>query len=148
VNEWLEAYGVSHQNKTNKLIHWFCVPVITWTVIALLWSIQLGQSWWMNIGFIFIIVALVFYVRLSITLAIGMALFTAACLGLIMAHTAMVEFALWKTALALFVIAWVVQFVGHKIEGKKPSFLEDVQFLLIGPVWLLSFIYKKVGISV
>jgi uncharacterized membrane protein YGL010W len=41
----------------------------------------------------------------------------------------------------------VGQFIGHKIEGKKPSFFKDILFLLIGPLWLLSFIYKKVGIS-
>jgi len=49
-------------------------------------------------------------------------------------------------SLGIFVIAWIGQFIGHKIEGKKPSFLEDLQFLLIGPAWLLHFIYKKLGI--
>ena len=52
-----------------------------------------------------------------------------------------------KVAFGIFVIAWIGQFIGHKIEGKKPSFLEDLQFLMVGPAWLLSFIYKKVGIK-
>ena len=52
-----------------------------------------------------------------------------------------------KTSLIIFVIAWIGQFIGHKIEGKKPSFFEDIQFLLIGPAWLLSFIYNKLGIK-
>jgi uncharacterized membrane protein YGL010W len=51
----------------------------------------------------------------------------------------------WKICLVLFVLAWIGQFVGHKIEGKKPSFFQDVVFLLIGPAWLLHFIYKKAG---
>ena len=46
-----------------------------------------------------------------------------------------------------FVLAWIAQFIGHEIEGKKPKFIEDIQFLLIGPAWLLSFIYKKLNIS-
>jgi uncharacterized membrane protein YGL010W len=54
---------------------------------------------------------------------------------------------LWVISLIIFTGAWIGQFIGHKIEGKKPSFLKDVQFLLIGPAWLLSFIYKKLGIS-
>ena len=49
--------------------------------------------------------------------------------------------------LLTFIIAWVGQFIGHKIEGQKPSFFEDLQFLLIGPAWLISFIYKKIGIK-
>ncbi len=58
-----------------------------------------------------------------------------------------VSLPLWLVSLAVFAGAWVGQFVGHKIEGKKPSFLKDVQFLLIGPAWLLSFVYKKLGIA-
>lgn len=50
-------------------------------------------------------------------------------------------------SLIIFVVAWIGQFIGHKIEGKKPSFFEDLQFLLVGPAWLLHFIYNKVGIS-
>ena len=49
--------------------------------------------------------------------------------------------------LLIFIIAWVGQFIGHKIEGQKPSFFEDIQFLLIGPAWIISFIYKKMGIN-
>ena len=43
-------------------------------------------------------------------------------------------------------LAWIGQFIGHKIEGEKPSFFEDLQFLLIGPAWLLGAIYQKLGI--
>ena len=53
---------------------------------------------------------------------------------------------LWVAA-AVFVLAWIGQFIGHAIEGRKPSFLEDVKFLLVGPAWLLHFIYRRVGIA-
>ena len=55
---------------------------------------------------------------------------------------------LWKVSTVIFIFAWVGQFVGHKIEGKKPSFFQDIQFLLIGPAWLLSFIFKRYGIKI
>ena len=54
---------------------------------------------------------------------------------------------IWKSSLIIFTLAWIGQFIGHKIEGQKPSFFEDFKFLLIGPAWLLSFIYKKLGVS-
>ncbi|WP_291074819.1 MULTISPECIES: Mpo1-like protein [unclassified Empedobacter] len=53
----------------------------------------------------------------------------------------------WLVYLVVFIITWLLQFVGHKIEGKKPSFLKDLQFLLVGPIWLLGFILRKVGIK-
>ncbi len=52
---------------------------------------------------------------------------------------------LWSVCAALFVLAWIGQFVGHAIEGKRPSFFKDVQFLLIGPLWLLADLYRRLG---
>ncbi len=143
IDEWLSLYGQSHQNRINKLIHWVCVPVITWTVIALLWGLSINQSAWLNAGMVFIIAALVFYARLDFTIMAGMAVFAACCVALIFWHIAVFDTPLWITAVGLFVIAWVGQFIGHKIEGKKPSFFQDIKFLLIGPAWLLSFIYRQ-----
>jgi uncharacterized membrane protein YGL010W len=54
--------------------------------------------------------------------------------------------AVWKVSIVVFVIAWIGQFIGHSIEGKRPSFFKDLQFLLIGPLWLLSFVYRRLGI--
>ena len=48
-------------------------------------------------------------------------------------------------AIAVFVVAWIAQFVGHKIEGRKPSFLTDLTYLLIGPAWVLAKLYRKMG---
>lgn len=147
IQQWLDAYAVSHQNATNKAVHWVCVPVITWTVIALLWSIPFPGPNWMNPGSLFLLTALVFYLRLSLTIAIGMAAFSVFCVALVLWHEAVLNWSVAITALVLFVVAWIGQFVGHKIEGAKPSFFEDLQFLLIGPAWLLSFIYRRLGWS-
>ena len=50
-------------------------------------------------------------------------------------------------SIAIFVLAWIGQFIGHKIEGKKPSFLDDLRFLLIGPLFVLSFLYRRLKLA-
>jgi uncharacterized membrane protein YGL010W len=94
-----------------------------------------------------LLLVVLYYFKLSASLAIGMLLFSAFCLFL--ANYLAITFPgmLAYISLAVFVLAWIVQFYGHKIEGKKPSFLKDVQFLMIGPAWLMHFIYKKIGIA-
>ena len=90
-------------------------------------------------------IAIIFYLRLSISIAVGMLLIAIGMLTSIN-WIELFDPTIWRLSLSIFVMAWIGQFIGHKIEGKKPSFFEDLQFLLIGPAWLLSFIYKKIGI--
>lgn len=148
----LDEYGESHQNETNKAVHWICVPVIVWTVMAVVWSIpQLGfmaDIAWLNWLTILVAFSLLYYVVMSPTLAIGVGVFAAVCYAIILWLAANAATPVWQIALVLFVLAWIGQFWGHKIEGKKPSFLKDIQFLLIGPAWLISFIYKRAGIPI
>ena len=154
IQEWLDAYGESHQNSTNKAIHWICVPVITFTLLGLLslvnYSFMINNgSYNINLAGILIIIAVLFYLRLSISLTIGMVIFTGICMHFITAFgETYTNQELLKYYIIAFIIAWIGQFIGHKIEGKKPSFFEDIQFLLIGPAWLLSFIYKKLNIKI
>lgn len=146
----LSEYGESHQNETNKTIHWLCVPAIFFSLVGLLYSVRL-PAWiggvQLNLAFIASFLLLIYYARLSATLWIGMLLFELLCLG----GCALLEttpLPLWIFCTALFIFAWIGQFYGHHVEGKKPSFLKDLQFLLIGPAWLMSFLYKKAGISI
>ena len=150
INEWLNEYGESHKNETNKLIHWICVPAIVFSILGLLYAVKLPLligSYRLNVGIIVSIIVLLYYFSLSATLSIGMFVYLAACM--VMAN--LIErgglIPLWLFSIIVFVLAWVGQFYGHKIEGKKPSFLKDIQFLMIGPAWLMSFIYKKLGVS-
>ena len=87
------------------------------------------------------------YLKMSISLAIGMVGVSAAMVGLCVGVLAVTTAPLWQTSLIVFVVAWIGQFIGHKIEGKKPSFFKDLQFLLVGPMWLMHFVYKRVGIA-
>jgi uncharacterized membrane protein YGL010W len=75
-----------------------------------------------------------------------MMLFGVLCLFLINIIVRTLDTPLWVISLIIFFVAWIGQFYGHKVEGKKPSFLKDIQFLLIGPAWLMHFIYKRLGI--
>jgi len=154
IDSLLEEYGESHQNPVNKKVHWICVPAIVLSLIGLIWSIPVPEVFSkmqfgplpLNWATIFIFFALIYYVRLSIQLAIGMLLVICLLLAIGYLITVNIPLPLWASCLIIFSVAWIGQFWGHKVEGKKPSFLKDVQFLLIGPVWLLSFIYKKLGI--
>ncbi len=144
IQQWLDEYAVSHQNATNKLIHWICVPSIFFSIVCLLNEISIFEG--LSLAHIVLIAAMIFYIRISWKIAIGLFLFYLACLGGAI-QLQNLETSLWKIALGIFITAWIGQFIGHKIEGKKPSFFDDVQFLLIGPAWLLSFTYKKLGIN-
>lgn len=145
-------YAESHRNSTNKLIHWICVPLIFWTIlgfISLIPSKSIGFRYIGEISYVsFAAIALVtvFYTRLSFL--IGLIMFFVMILMESFAYGINIRFEekSWMVYLAVFIITWIFQFVGHKIEGKKPSFLKDLQFLLVGPIWLLSFILKKLGI--
>jgi uncharacterized membrane protein YGL010W len=145
--QWFDLYGHSHQNKLNKLIHWVCIPTITLVTLGLLQSIPhpFGDQPFVHWGTLFGVLAVVFYARLSLTLAVGMGMVGAACLG-VNAAIAQSDVSLLWFSVVVFVIAWAAQFIGHKIEGEKPSFFQDVQFLLVGPAWLLQFVYARVGI--
>lgn len=153
IDKLLNEYGESHQNRSNKAIHWICVPIIFWSIVALLYAIP--HTWFLqftanellgNWAAVALLFVGIYYIRLSPALFIGMLLFSNICLFIAALLQASLSMPLWQLAIGAFVLAWLGQFYGHHIEGKRPSFLKDLQFLLIGPAWLLHFIYKKLRI--
>jgi uncharacterized membrane protein YGL010W len=149
---WLDEYGESHQHPLNEKIHCICIPLIMFSLIALLSLLPLklvvlnqypNLNHW---GFALVVFASIYYFFLSIPLFAGMISVSALLLFTIDWLT-LLPYPLWQTATIIFVGAWIGQFYGHKIEGKKPSFFKDVQFLLIGPLWLLSKLYRRYGIT-
>lgn len=150
----LNEYSESHQDLQNKRIHWLCVPLIFWSIIALLYSIPtsllvelFGNYFFANWAVLAMIPVFFYYVSLSLSIAIGMLLFISSSLYISNILLQYSSIPLWIIAGIVFALAWVGQFYGHKIEGKRPSFIKDIQFLLIGPAWLLHFIYKHFGIK-
>ncbi len=152
-----DKYAESHQNGTNKLIHWICVPLIVFSLLGLVWQIPfpqlsfLGQyQTFLNWASFLLAFSLYYYFTLSPVLFFLM-IWVVSAMSFVIVKIELAVGLGSATAYAIyasiFVLAWVGQFIGHKIEGKKPSFLEDVKFLLIGPIWLLHFICKKIGLK-
>ena len=150
VTDWLGEYSASHANPTNKLLHWICVPPIVLSVMGLLWSLPVPEVFaslapWLNWATLASAATITYYFALSPSLALG-ALFVFFILLLITQQLASLPWPLWLTSLVIFVAAWIGQFIGHALEGKRPSFFKDVQFLLIGPLWLLAAAYRKFSV--
>jgi uncharacterized membrane protein YGL010W len=149
--QWLDDYGDSHRNRTNKALHWICVPVIAWCVLGLLWSLPFPGSLRAlhpaaNWGSIAVLAALLYYSVLSVRLMLGVLPLLLACLWSIDQVDRLQAVPLWSICVFLFVLAWIGQFIGHAIEGKRPSFFKDLQFLMVGPLWLLADVYRRAGI--
>jgi uncharacterized membrane protein YGL010W len=134
----LAQYATSHLHPANELIHCVCVPVIMFSLLGLLWAIHpvaaLAASAW----------ALWYYFHLSRPFALGMLAMTFLMLVIL---AIMPTFTVLPVSIALFVVAWIGQFIGHKIEGKKPSFFDDLRFLLIGPLFILRILYRRLGVA-
>lgn len=153
IQSWLDQYGESHQHSLNKKIHWICVPAIMFSLVGLWWSIPsdympiIFEGFRLNWAIILTLIIIIYYIYLSSKMALGMLIIGFTLLGGNYYLDNNLITPLWKVSLIIFVVGWIGQFIGHKIEGRKPSFFQDIQFLLIGPAWLLSFVYNKLGIK-
>jgi len=149
--QWLDEYGSSHRNPTNEALHWICVPVILWCVLGLLWITPFPSGIravmpFANWATLICLLAFIYYAMLSLPLALGILPLLALMLWSIDTLSRNTLAPLWPICVTLFVLAWIGQFIGHAIEKKRPSFFKDLQFLLIGPMWLLSNVYSRLGI--
>jgi uncharacterized membrane protein YGL010W len=136
VDQLLAHYGESHRNPTNERIHFVAIPLIMLSLVGLLFA---AHPW---VAYGFIAASMAYYARLSAVFLLSMAALSALGLGIVHAMGAWVL----PVSAAIFVAAWIAQFVGHKIEGKKPSFFEDLQYLWVGPLFVLSKLYARLGI--
>jgi uncharacterized membrane protein YGL010W len=134
----LARYADSHRNPTNELIHFVCIPAIVFSLLGILWAIH------PVVALLVVAAALVYYFKLSRPFALGMAAMSAVMLGLL---NTLPEGTVLVTSIGVFVVAWIGQFIGHHIEGKKPSFFDDLRFLLIGPLFVLSFLYRRMQLA-
>ena len=134
----LARYGESHRNPVNELIHIVCIPAIVFSLLGILWALHPA------VALLVVAAALAYYVTLSRTFALGMGVMAGAML-LVLAL--LPDGTVLPTAIGVFVAAWLGQFVGHHIEGKKPSFFDDLRFLLIGPLFVLSILYRRIRVA-
>ncbi len=151
IDQLLDQYGESHRNPFNKLVHWICVPSIMFSLFGLLFAIPfpVERTLFANWAAVFLAGALVYYLKLSLPMFLGFLVIGG---GMLYGNFQLYVMTIYDAAMLaivsflIFFAAWIGQFIGHQVEGKKPSFLQDLQFLLIGPAWLLHFIYRKTGI--
>lgn len=136
VDQLLAHYGESHQNPRNEVIHFIAIPLIMLSLVGMLFALH------PYVAYTFIAASMVYYARLSGVFLLTMVLWSLITLALVLAMGPQVL----QISIAIFVGAWVLQFIGHKIEGKKPSFFEDVQYLWVGPLFVLSKLFGKLGI--
>ncbi|ROS05757.1 putative membrane protein YGL010W [Sinobacterium caligoides] len=144
---WFSEYGESHRNRVNQLIHKVAVPAIYFSIAGLLWALP-QMSWmqpyaWLNWATLILVLVMVFYATLGLRFFVALLLFSLACVAAI-AWLAVETALLWQLSLAIFIVAWVLQFVGHKIEGVKPSFFKDILFLLVGPAWVFDGLWRAI----
>ncbi|MBS7457875.1 DUF962 domain-containing protein [Coralloluteibacterium stylophorae] len=148
IDRYLAHYGDDHRNPMNQRVHLWCVPAIVWSIVALLWALPVPEGvgrpgLWAALA---MLAALVFYWRLSRALGAGaLVLFVAMGAVAEALRMALGAAGLAWLALAVFVVAWIGQFLGHRIEGRRPSFLTDLVYLLIGPLWTLGKLYRRLG---
>jgi uncharacterized membrane protein YGL010W len=136
IDTLLAHYGSSHKNATNELIHFFAIPLIMLSVVGLMYALH---PW---VALAFMVASLVYYARLSTVFLVAMVVWSILMYWLVL----LMGDSVWQTSLVIFVGAWIIQFIGHKIEGKKPSFFEDIQYLWVGPLFVLSKLFQKIGI--
>ena len=148
--DWLYKYGESHQNKTNKVIHCISVPIIFFTLLGILSQVQVSilenivPYEISNLACIIILFGMFFYLKLSFVMFVGVGIFTILHgHGIYFLNHSGYDL---EINTGLFLLSWIGQFIGHKIEGIKPSFFEDLKFLLNGPAWLIALIFIKLGI--
>lgn len=134
IDELLARYGEHHQHPMNELIHCVCVPAIVFAVLGLCWLISPA------VALLVAAAALAYYLRLSPPLSVGMLAMSALMLVVLARLPAG---AVLPVSVVVFVLAWIGQFVGHRIEGRKPSFFQDLRFLLVGPLFVLAFVYRR-----
>ena len=147
--DWFDDYAVSHQNPTNQIVHYICVPLIFFSVIGLFMSIPTGPieqtlglynpliENWAVVVTLFISI---FYLRMGFWYFLQMLFFI--MLAIAGNYWLGNNVNLLLASVVIFVAAWIGQFWGHKVEGKKPSFIKDLQFLLIGPLWVVQKLSK------
>ena len=137
IDRLLADYSESHLHPLNEAIHCICVPAIVFALLGMVWSLHPWAAVLVSLA------SLAYYLWLSRPFALGMLLMS---LAMLWGLSAIPPEQLFVLALAVFVLGWIGQFVGHKIEGKKPSFFDDLRYLLIGPLFVLAVLYRRLGI--
>lgn len=146
LESYITEYSESHQNPTNIMIHKICVPAIMFSLLGILKAFPFPESWpvWLDWSTILVILAFIYYATFK-NVRVLAAIFILVAPMIVLLEVLRPRF--FILSLGIFIVAWIGQFIGHKIEGKKPSFFKDLFFLLIGPIWTMNSLLGQIGID-
>ena len=149
-DRWLSEYGDSHRDIVYPAIYWPSVLILVPGIAGMLWSLPIPQAFtaispFLNWGSAFLMAALVYYFVISVPLAIGMLPFmlSVASLGVL---TAAADVSVAGISLGVVVVAVAGLYFGHHVSGGVRAVLRDIQLMMMGPIWLLSRLYRRLGI--
>ena len=147
---WLRRYEETHSDLTNPVVYWAAVPMVVLGTVGLLWSLPIPDAFYeisplMNWGTAFLMAAAVYYFIISVSLAIGMLPFVIGVAGINMWLDGS-DFSLLRVSIVLLLAGIIGLWLGHRNQGGIRPVLDDLQFMMIGPAWLLSVLYKRIGI--
>jgi uncharacterized membrane protein YGL010W len=149
LSRWFALYSDNHQNPVNKMIHNICVPLIFFSALGMLSLVRIPvdakiiPAFYIGLHWIAVVASILFYLRHSFCISCGAAVFSLLCTILIDSIKIQTVLQPLHIYIIVFAVAWIGQFIGHKIEGRKPSFFTDMIFLLIGPAWIVRNILCK-----
>lgn len=147
---WLHRYEETHSDLTNPAVYWAAVPMVVLGTVGLLWSLPIPDAFFeisplMNWGTAFLMATAVYYFIISVSLAIGMLPFIIGVAGINMWLDGS-DFSLLRVSIGLLLAGIIGLWLGHRNQNSIRPVLDDLQFMMIGPAWLLSVLYKRIGI--
>jgi len=147
---WLRQYEETHGDLTNPVAYWAAVPMVVLGTVGLLWSLPIPDAFFeisplMNWGTAFLMATAVYYFIISVSLAIGMLPFVVGIAGINMWMEGS-DFSLLRMSIGTLLAGIIGLWLGHRHQTGIRPVLHDLQFMMIGPAWLLSVLYKRMGI--
>jgi uncharacterized membrane protein YGL010W len=127
-------YSSHHQTAGNQACHQVGIPLIVFSLLALLQQVPLfaASGHTVTLGEVVVVAATLYYLTLDVALALAMLAFSAVSLYASRSLP-------WTVSLGVFVFGWILQFVGHSVyEKRSPAFLKNFVHLLVGPLWILA----------
>ncbi|AZG16741.1 MULTISPECIES: DUF962 domain-containing protein [Cupriavidus] len=146
----LAQYAAYHRDARNVFTHFIGIPMIVLAVTALLGRpvMPLGDgALFVTPAIVVYVLACLFYLRLSFGFGVAMAAILAVFVWAGACIAAFSTPAWLATGIGLFVAGWVIQFVGHYFEGRKPAFVDDIMGLLVGPLFLVAETAFALGLA-
>ena len=134
----LESYEKNHQNPINEAIHIIAIPLIMFSILGM------TAAFGIFLEYILVGIVIFYYLKLSKIAALSMLVWLLIYLGLVV----LLKPYIIEISILLFAFGWILQFLGHFIEGKRPSFFEDLRYFLIGPLFVIQKVISKFGIKV